>query len=650
MFNTILDIGEWFQGIMNPAINLVKEEAIAPFLAVIVIIAAIIIFITATYKWFFKQKPILDEAYNILSLSNTQEEFAENIFDIDDKMKILPGIGHCWSEFYETLVPPIDEGEEESEPPIYQNTVRPYDFFTTEEAGFETPILQIIPNIFVGVGLAITFFGLIAALTIATDGMIKEGNLEESIQGLLTAASAKFYTSLFALLSSIVLTIYIRFLNSAKNRAFTKISMKLENLVRYLSEARIALDQIQYIKNQTLQMETFNSDLAVRLGESIQTAMMPVTQKLDEMANNMGQSNMDAIREISEQVASQVQGAAGDQLNAIGDRLGTLSDTLGNLSGTLENSSNQFGEDITQTFQNIQTQMTEVADSLKSNAEDASNVMAERIESLATSLSSAAEEMKNSMQEGATALTSELTTAIDSLTNATNNSAQKMEEAVDGIKGAMDGIVGSLEENADKVVSNATNGIAKAGDSAAQAFENAGNELSSALSSSSESLIKALGTLSEKFNVTQTSITSLNQSMTNTSTGLNAAKDAISSSANNLTAASNQLKPIIDPVIKSISELRSTSETISGAVTRMKEELTKTSQIFDKHTARYDGVDQKLATIFTTVQSDMQNSLAKMSEFVIKIDDNFSSSVGALQEAVEELTDERKANTNQGNN
>ena len=39
----------------------------------------------------------------------------------------------------------------------------------------------------------------------------------------------------------------------------------------------------------------------------------------------------------------------------------------------------------------------------------------------------------------------------------------------------------------------------------------------------------------------------------------------------------------------------------------------------------------------------MQNSLEKMSDFVIKIDDNFSSSVGALQEAVEELTDERKA-------
>ena len=61
----------------------------------------------------------------------------------------------------------------------------------------------------------------------------------------------------------------------------------------------------------------------------------------------------------------------------------------------------------------------------------------------------------------------------------------------------------------------------------AQAFQNAGNELSSALSKSSESLTDALGALAEKLNVTQTSITSLNQSMTNTSTGLNTAKDAI---------------------------------------------------------------------------------------------------------------------------
>ena len=216
-------------------------------------------------------------------------------------------------------------------------------------------MLRILPNVFVGIGLTITFLGLIAALSVATN---LTDDLEGAIEGLLAASSAKFYTSLFALFSSILLTIYLRYIDKVRDKAFDEISKKLESIVVYLSEARIALDQVEILKNQSLQLENFNTDLAVRLGESIQTAMMPVTQKLDDMANNMGQTNIDAIKEISEKVATEVQGAAGDQLTAIGDRLATLSDTLSNLSGSLQNSSNQFGSDIAETFETIKEQMT----------------------------------------------------------------------------------------------------------------------------------------------------------------------------------------------------------------------------------------------------------------------------------------------------
>ncbi len=651
-------IGGLFQSFMNPLILLFEKKEVAPFLALIVIIGAIIIFVIASYIWFVKQKPLLKTALGILSRAKDSYQFSTQVWDINTEMKKLPGINICWAEFYETLVPPksLEELEEEygeiedidDEEFAWKNTVRPYEFFSTTEAGFDTPMLRIVPNVFVGIGLTITFLGLIAALSIATENLTDD--LERAIEGLLSASSAKFYTSLFALFSSILLTIYLKYIDKVRDRAFDAISKKLESIVVYLSEARIALDQVEILKNQSLQLENFNTDLAVRLGESIQTAMMPVTQKLDDMANNMGQTNIDAIREISEKVATEVQGAAGDQLTAIGDRLATLSDTLSNLSGTLQNSSNQFGSDIAETFETIKEQMTEVTDTLKANAEESSNVMAEKIEALATSLSSAAEEMKESMTDGATNLTSQLTTAIEALTTATNNSAEKMEQAVDGIKEAMENIIGNLEENADQVISEAGDKISNAGENAAEAFQNAGQELSAALQNSSNSLIEAVEILSQKLNDTQTSITALNQGMSNTNTGLNNAKTAIDDSVKNLTTASNRIQPLMEPVIRAVSELKSTSESMSGSVKRMEEELSKTADIFAKHSTRYENVDQKLAGIFTKVQTDMQNSLEKMSDFVIKIDDNFSSSVGALQEAVEELTDERKASNNQGNN
>ena len=55
----IIFIGGLFQNIMGPLIDLFREKEVAPFLALIVLIGAIIIFVIASYIWFFKQKPHL---------------------------------------------------------------------------------------------------------------------------------------------------------------------------------------------------------------------------------------------------------------------------------------------------------------------------------------------------------------------------------------------------------------------------------------------------------------------------------------------------------------------------------------------------------------------------------------------------------------
>ena len=87
-------------------------------------------------------------------------------------------------------------------------------------------MLRILPNVFVGIGLTITFLGLIAALSVATTNLTDD--LEGAIEGLLAASSAKFYTSLFALFSSILLTIYLRYIDKVRDKAFDEISKNLK--------------------------------------------------------------------------------------------------------------------------------------------------------------------------------------------------------------------------------------------------------------------------------------------------------------------------------------------------------------------------------------------------------------------------------------
>ena len=93
-----------------------------------------------------------------------------------------------------------------------------------------------------GIGLAITFFGLIAALTIATEGI--DANLEQSIEELLMTASAKFYTSLLALFHQYS-TVYIRFISSQKDHMFKNVCDKIEALVSFVTSEKIALEQLE---------------------------------------------------------------------------------------------------------------------------------------------------------------------------------------------------------------------------------------------------------------------------------------------------------------------------------------------------------------------------------------------------------------------
>ena len=70
-----------------------------------------------------------------------------------------------------------------------------------------------LPNLFVGIGLLLTFVGLVAALTFTTKaigGAATSQQTQEALKDLLHAASFKFYTSIAGLLVSIALTMTLR--------------------------------------------------------------------------------------------------------------------------------------------------------------------------------------------------------------------------------------------------------------------------------------------------------------------------------------------------------------------------------------------------------------------------------------------------------
>ena len=64
---------------------------------------------------------------------------------------------------------------------------------------------------------------------------------------------------------------------------------------------------------------------------------------------------------------------------------------------------------------------------------------------------------------------------------------------------------------------------------------------------------------------------------------------------------------------------------------------------WEEHSKKFDGVNENLGAVFSKVNSQIEESQSRMSGFVIGVDGAFRNALAGLQEAVEELADERKA-------
>src|SRR5262249_51544321 len=86
------------------------------------------------------------------------ERFAANFDRVTERLRRHGLIGHAWSAFEETLV--RNDG-------VVRNTVRPQSFINLAHARerlFGLKMMNAIPGFFVGLGLLLTFIGLVLAL------------------------------------------------------------------------------------------------------------------------------------------------------------------------------------------------------------------------------------------------------------------------------------------------------------------------------------------------------------------------------------------------------------------------------------------------------------------------------------------------------
>ena len=272
-----------------------------------------------------------------------KEVFAENIATIDQEIDQIARLRHYWDEFRETTYE-LDEVQTDYGRPVVRNTVRPQEFFNFHDALFDRPMTRVLPGLFVGIGLILTFVGLVAALVEARGVFVEGGDPTEALKNLLTVASAKFYSSIAGLGISIFMTLSFRLATSVVERQLDILCIAIEFRMTYANLENISFQNWQEQKKQTVQLEQFNTQVALSIGQYVEEALnktmpthlgeavQPLVHQISELVENLKSSSEDAVsnmvKELSDNLATSTKGASEE----VAVRLSGLSDTLGQMA------------------------------------------------------------------------------------------------------------------------------------------------------------------------------------------------------------------------------------------------------------------------------------------------------------------------------
>lgn len=613
------------------ALNLVYGERwVAPFvvLPIMFVLAAYV-----RYRAIAATKPYLDAARNrvqaikeALGSDNDpvaeRAAFAENYIHVSTAMsegqKGTHSLVLAWREFQESMV-------DESASPV-RNTNRPAAFFN--RAAPKQTMLTFASNIFVGAGLILTFLGLIVALNTAANGMAGQdvSVAKQSLQELLVVAGAKFFTSVAGLGASIWLRFAEHSLSLKVRRETDLICELLERGMLYVSPQRLAVEQLDVLREQRDQLKFFNTDVALQLSERIGAqftqAIAPVTASLTALNDNMAS----VTQGIGAGAREAIEKVSGEQLRGLSETLGDLRGRLDAIGQAVGSSSDDAARQIRLAGEDFAKAATDIRDAfvnLTTQVEGVGQGMAERGEAANAAQKEALETVLGSIEVAQTKSVAMVTDILDALKNGSVNAAGKMQEEVGsalkaGVEASQETFRIAIEESG-QALKDTTSSLSKVVGEAAQQVERAASGLART-GDNAERTAEAIRSVTDNARVVATSLGEAAQ-------GFSEAAGPVADAARSVNQAASQLTQTISADraagTQALGEMKSLAEGVRAT-------QDAAEQAWHDYRARFEGVDRSLSEATEKLAQTLADSLTEFREFAQNVDREMAAAVGRL--------------------
>ena len=420
-------------------------------------------------------------------------------YDIDGILTSNSDTNEAWNEYKKTLTP-VQDSQSGIIRLYSTEAASDYVNFTSITSRINIAFWQNLGGIFTGIGILGTFVGLVLGLwNIDISNVAK---MSTSIRELLAGISTAFFTSLVGVSFALGF-------NYVHNKAIVNLKEKTAELASLLEEFYPRKTQEMWLaeaweqgRQQTDALNNLSADLAVKLGDEMQTKMSasfeklaqdiarimkdslaPTLQGVKESLDNLNNGGVKAIGEgINDSVGTELRGFAGTLM----DLQKQMQESFAATQKTGESTNQKLMTVVNQLAENVQASSNEALAAQKRQMQDANSQMAQMMQQMQASAASSGDEltksisdvtavMRSAMDEAATTQNETLASTCkqirdvlsevnNTLKKSTADTTQAQQTQVEATMQQMNSIMESMRQSAENSSSQMTNAISSVTD------------------------------------------------------------------------------------------------------------------------------------------------------------------------------------------
>jgi HAMP domain-containing protein/ABC-type transporter Mla subunit MlaD len=585
---------------------------------------------------------------------DARQAFQVSFPAIDAAMRARDGcvpLAHAWLEFSETFFEPGTG--------VIKSTDRPDGYFL--HLGDNTRVLAWWANIYIALGLTATFLGIIAALTVTTDGLRNAGasatGMSSALTALLGLTAVKFWTSIGGVGVSIVLRLFDRGWHTQSVKRLERVAHVLEKGTLYVPPQQIAAAQLHELKEHSTALREFTTQLAVGIADALQEKLAPVVVGLGNIQSSINDFKNGSFDQIGKELGDALSKSTGSEMAGLAAALTAMTDGVKGVNDKLEGASAQASDQIAvaaKEFSSASEQMTRAFASLNEKLEGASTRAAEQMDGT----------MRSAL-DGFTSASTNIHAAFDQIRGQIAELGQAMTSRAGDVADRNANILAKAASALESATGRATEGMNQAIDAAiTRSAEESGRALTSAFAAFGERFDAASSGLVETLRTTAGRMETLAGAIERSTGAANDHADKLAgagreaqSVAQMLGRAANDVSAASAPIRDAVAHSRESIGQGNQALTRLGEEsarsaeklqtvansLEQTSQSADSawkgYHNRFGEVDESLGRALDHIQKASTEHATQLNAHVGRLDGALAQAVDRLAQAIEPLTE-----------